>query len=99
MVLINFVGRIPVRLPQGNSLPVQSERKSYKSLPNSFFAASLSDASIINSFFVSIFSKFRAMQTLLPSSSIEKILWVYKGQVNKMGLPHGLGEKIFKNGI
>ena len=33
------------------------------------------------------------------SSSIEKILWVYKGQVNKMGFPHGLGEKIFKKGI
>ena len=33
------------------------------------------------------------------SSSIEKMLWVYKGQVNKMGLPHGLGEKIFKKGI
>ena len=33
------------------------------------------------------------------SSSIEKMLWIYKGQVNKIGLPHGLGEKIFKSGI
>ena len=32
------------------------------------------------------------------SSSLEKILWVYKGQVNKGGMPHGYGEKIFKNG-
>ena len=33
------------------------------------------------------------------SSSIDKMLWIYKGQVNKIGLPHGLGEKIFKSGI
>ena len=33
------------------------------------------------------------------SSSIEKMLWIYKGQVNQEGLPHGFGEKIFKNGI
>ena len=32
------------------------------------------------------------------SSSLEKIIWVYKGQVNKVGMPHGYGEKIFKNG-
>ena len=32
------------------------------------------------------------------SSSLDKILWVYKGQVNKVGMPHGYGEKIFKNG-
>ena len=33
------------------------------------------------------------------SSSLDKMLWIYSGQVNKIGLPHGLGEKIFKNGI
>ena len=33
------------------------------------------------------------------SSSIEKMLWIYKGQVNQVGSPHGFGEKIFKNGI
>ena len=32
------------------------------------------------------------------SSSLEKIQWLYKGQVNKVGLPHGFGEKIFKTG-
>ena len=32
------------------------------------------------------------------SSSIEKMLWIYKGQVNQVGLPHGFGEKTFKNG-
>ena len=32
------------------------------------------------------------------SSSLDKIIWVYKGQVNKVGMPHGYGEKIFKNG-
>jgi hypothetical protein len=32
------------------------------------------------------------------SSSIDKLLWIYQGQVNKVGLPHGLGEKIFKTG-
>ena len=31
------------------------------------------------------------------SSSIEKMLWIYKGQVNQEGLPHGFGEKIFKS--
>ena len=33
------------------------------------------------------------------SSSLEKMTWIYSGQVNKIGLPHGFGEKIFKNGI
>jgi len=33
------------------------------------------------------------------SSSLDKMIWIYSGQVNKIGLPHGLGEKIFKNGI
>ena len=33
------------------------------------------------------------------SSSIDNVLWIYKGQVNKSGLPHGFGEKIYKNGI
>ena len=33
------------------------------------------------------------------SSSLDKMLWIYSGQVNKIGLPHGLGEKILKNGI
>ena len=32
------------------------------------------------------------------SSSIDKLLWIYQGQVNKVGLPHGFGEKIFKTG-
>ena len=32
------------------------------------------------------------------SSSLDKMLWIYSGQVNKIGLPHGLGEKTFKNG-
>ena len=32
------------------------------------------------------------------SSSLEKIQWLYKGQVNKVGFPHGFGEKIFKAG-
>ena len=32
------------------------------------------------------------------SSSLENVLWIYKGQVNKQGLPHGFGEKISKNG-
>ena len=32
------------------------------------------------------------------TSSLDKMLWIYKGQVNKVGLPHGLGEKLFKNG-
>ena len=33
------------------------------------------------------------------SSSLDKMLWIYKGQVNKIGEPHGFGEKINKNGI
>ena len=33
------------------------------------------------------------------SSSLDKMLWIYKGQVNKTGEPHGFGEKINKNGI
>ena len=32
------------------------------------------------------------------SSSLENVLWIYKGQVNKQGLPHGFGEKISKKG-
>jgi hypothetical protein len=32
------------------------------------------------------------------SSSLENILWIYKGQVNKQGLPHGFGEKFYKSG-
>ena len=32
------------------------------------------------------------------SSSINKMIWIYKGQVNKQGEPHGFGEKIYKNG-
>ena len=32
------------------------------------------------------------------SSSIDNILWIYKGQVNKQGNPHGFGEKYYKNG-
>ena len=33
------------------------------------------------------------------SSSLDKMLWIYKGQVNKIGEPNGFGEKINKNGI
>ena len=33
------------------------------------------------------------------TSSLDKMLWIYKGQVNKIGEPHGFGEKINKNGI
>ena len=33
------------------------------------------------------------------TSSIDNMLWVYLGQVNRRGDPHGFGEKIFKNGI
>jgi hypothetical protein len=33
------------------------------------------------------------------SSSIDNLLWVYKGQVNKFGEPHGFGEKFFKKGL
>ena len=33
------------------------------------------------------------------SSSIDKMVWIYKGQVNKQGNPHGFGEKFYKNGI
>ena len=33
------------------------------------------------------------------SSSINNVLWIYKGQVNKAGLPHGFGEKISKNDL
>lgn len=32
-------------------------------------------------------------------TSIENMLWVYKGQANKSGMPHGFGEKFYKNGI
>ena len=32
------------------------------------------------------------------SSSLDNMLWVYKGQVNKKGEPHGFGEKLSKNG-
>ena len=32
------------------------------------------------------------------SSSIDKMIWIYKGQVNSQGDPHGFGEKIYKNG-
>ena len=32
------------------------------------------------------------------SSSINKMIWIYKGQVNKQGEPHGFGEKFYKNG-
>ena len=31
--------------------------------------------------------------------SMDNMLWVYKGQANKYGQPHGFGEKLFKNGI
>jgi hypothetical protein len=33
------------------------------------------------------------------SSSLDNMLWVYKGQVNRAGEPHGFGEKISKNGV
>ena len=33
------------------------------------------------------------------SSSIDNMLWIYQGQVNRKGDPHGFGEKIYKNGI
>ena len=33
------------------------------------------------------------------SSSLDNMLWIFKGQVNKRGEPHGFGEKIYKNGI
>ena len=33
------------------------------------------------------------------SHSIDNMQWVYKGQVSKLGQPHGFGEKLFKNGI
>ena len=33
------------------------------------------------------------------SSSIDNMVWIYKGQVNKSGEPHGFGEKISKSGI
>ena len=33
------------------------------------------------------------------SSSLDNIIWIYKGQVNKRGDPHGFGEKFYKNGI
>ena len=29
------------------------------------------------------------------SSSIDELLWIYQGQVNKIGHPHGFGEKNF----
>ena len=32
------------------------------------------------------------------SSSLENMIWIFKGQVNKKGEPHGFGEKIYKNG-
>jgi len=32
------------------------------------------------------------------SPSIDKMIWIYKGQVNSQLDPHGLGEKIYKNG-
>ena len=32
-------------------------------------------------------------------SSIDNMIWVYKGQSNKSGEPHGFGEKLFKKGI
>lgn len=32
------------------------------------------------------------------SSSLDNMLWVYKGQANKKGEPHGFGEKLSKNG-
>lgn len=32
------------------------------------------------------------------SSSLDNMQWVYKGQVNKKGEPHGFGEKLLKNG-
>ena len=33
------------------------------------------------------------------SSSLDNMLWIYKGQVNRAGEPHGFGEKISKNGV
>ena len=33
------------------------------------------------------------------TSSIDKMIWIYKGQVNKQGDPHGFGEKFYKNGF
>ena len=33
------------------------------------------------------------------SSSLDNMLWVYKGQVNMTGKPHGFGEKFNKNGV
>jgi hypothetical protein len=32
-------------------------------------------------------------------TSINNMIWIYKGQSNKSGEPHGFGEKLFKNGI
>ena len=32
-------------------------------------------------------------------SSPDNMIWIYKGQVNKEGQPHGFGEKIFKKGV
>ena len=32
-------------------------------------------------------------------STLDNMVWVYKGQSNKSGEPHGFGEKHFKNGI
>ena len=32
-------------------------------------------------------------------TSIDNFLWVYKGQSNKSGMPHGFGEKFYKNGV
>ena len=33
------------------------------------------------------------------TSSIDKMIWIFKGQVNKQGDPHGFGEKFYKNGL
>ena len=32
-------------------------------------------------------------------SSIDNFIWIYRGQSNKSGEPHGFGEKLFRNGI
>ena len=33
------------------------------------------------------------------STTLDNMLWVYKGQANQFGEPHGFGEKLYKNGV